>query len=158
MPLIHARLTLNIILPSHTPAPTAPFLALPTPPSCTTIHQHIIAFPKGSTLIPRIHFALLPFHHGPTRRNIVLDCLADAIIPGLYLHNHISHLHSWALTEARQVKHHTPGDKTTEAHLELRPGLSSAPRHYWKRCWPFIHLASCLLLHLPTPRFSSFIF
>lgn len=81
-----------------------------------------------------------PFHHGPARRNIVLDCLADAIILGLYLHNHISRLRSWVLTEARQVKRCTRGDKTTRAHLELGPGLSSTLCYYRKHCWPFVHL------------------
>lgn len=85
---------------------------------------------------------MLPFHYSLMLKNIVLDCLADAIILGLCLHNHISYLHSWVLTEARQVKHHTRGDKTMEPHLELRPGLYSAPRHYRKLCWPFLHLAT----------------
>ena len=67
------------------------------------------SLPQRLSPHPGIHFPALPSHHGPTLRNIVLDCLADAIILGLYLHNHISHLHSWVLTEARQVKHHTRG-------------------------------------------------
>lgn len=99
---------------------------------------------------PGIHSLALPFHHSPTLKNIVLDCLADAIILGLYLHNHISHLHSWVLTEARQVKHHTRGDKTMEAHLELRPGLSSAPCHYQKHCCPFFHLANASMSPSPS--------
>lgn len=40
----------------------------------------------------------------PNGGNIVLDCLADAVIPALYLHTHISRWHSRALSEARQVK------------------------------------------------------
>lgn len=99
---------------------------------------------------------MLPFHQSPTLRNIVLDCLADAIIVGLYLHNHISHLHSWVLTEARQVKHHTRGDKTMEAHLELRPGLSSAPCHYKKHCWPFLHLANASMSPSPSSLSTFF--
>lgn len=105
---------------------------------------------------PSIRFPVLPFHQSPTLRNIVLDCLADAIIVGLYLHNHISHLHSWVLTEARQVKHHTRGDKTMEAHLELRPGLSSAPCHYKKHCWPFLHLANASMSPSPSSLSTFF--
>lgn len=108
------------------------------------------SLPQRLSPHPGIHFPALPFHHGPTLRNIVLDCLADAIILGLYLHNHISHLHSWVLTEARQVKHHTRGGKTMEAHQELRPGLSSAPCHYWKHCWPFFHLANAPMSPSPS--------
>lgn len=87
-------------------------------------------------------------------RNIVLDCLADAIILGLYLHNHISHLHSWVLTEARQVKRHTLGDKTMEAHLELRPGYFSAPCHYQKHTWPFFHLANASMSPSPSSLYT----
>lgn len=37
-----------------------------------------------------------------------------------------------------------------EAHLELRPGLSSAPRHYQKHCWPFFHLANASMSSTPS--------
>lgn len=133
------------------------FISLLLQPS--VLYDHLPthrSLPQRLSPHPSIHFPVLPFHHGPTLRNIVLDCLADAIILGLYLHNHISHLHSWVLTEARQVKHHTRGDKTMEAHLEFRPGLSSAPRHYQKHCWPFFYLAntSCFPLRLPSQHSS----
>lgn len=129
------------------------------PLSFTTIYQHITPLPQRLSSHSSIHFPVLRFHHSPTLRNIVLDCLADAIILGLYLHNHISHLHSWVLTEARQVKHHTRGGKTMEAHLELRPGLSSAPCHYPKHCWPFYHLANASMSPSPSllPTVSHFI-
>ncbi len=109
------------------------------------------SLPQRLSPHPNIHFPVLPFHHSLTLRNIVLDCLADAVILGLYLHNHISYLHSWVLTEARQAKHHTRGDKTMEAHLELRPGLSLAPCHYQKHCWPFFHLANASMSPSPLP-------
>lgn len=58
--------------------------------------------------------------------------MADAIILGLYLSNHVSYLHSWVLTEARQVKRHTPGERggwggTMEAQLELG---QDSPQHH----------------------------
>lgn len=127
-------------------------LNLPAPPVFCPLWPFTNTTPFPQRLSPylSIHFPVLPFHHSLMLKNIVLDCLADAIMLGLCLHNHISYLHSWVLTEARQVKHHTRGDKTMEAHLELRPGLYSAPCHYQKHCWPLFHLANTLVSPSPS--------
>ena len=138
MPLSHANSLLRLFCHFISPCSSKQIVLtvhLPAPPALSVLYDHLPthhSLPQRLSPHPGIHFPALPFHHGPTLRNIVLDCLADAIILGLYLHNHISHLHSWVLTEARQVKHRTRGDRTMEAHLELRPGLSSAPCHYQK--------------------------
>lgn len=65
--------------------------------SSASVYQHMAPLPAGSVHVPASisHFCL--FITALTPRNIVPDCEADAIIPSLYLHNHISHLHSWAL-------------------------------------------------------------
>lgn len=129
-------------------------LLAPPTLSFLTIYQHTALFPEGSALIPASISQFSLFITALTLRNIVLDCLADAIILGLYLHNHISHLHSWVLTGARQVKHHTLGDKTMEAHLEFGPGLSPAPRHYQKHSWPFFHLANASMPPSPSSLYA----
>lgn len=121
------------------------FLALPALCPLWPFTNTSLPFPKAQPLSQH-PFPGSPLSSWPdAEEHFVLDCLADAIILGLYLDSHISHLHSWVLTEARQVKYHTGRDKTMEAHLELRPGLSSAPAHYQKHCWPLFHLANASL-------------
>lgn len=78
--------------------------------------------------------------------------MADAIILGLYLDSHISHLHSWVLTGARQVKHRTRGGQNDRGPPgAVGPRLSSAPGHYQKHRWPLFHLANAYV----TPCASS---
>lgn len=100
--------------------------------------------PKAQPLIHPLPLAL-PFHQSLTPQNIVLDCMADAIILGLYLHNRISHLHSWVLTGARQVKHHAQGDKNDwgPPGVQFRPATVVVCTEAISKCWwLFLHLAN----------------
>lgn len=96
--------------------------AVPLPSPLLNRLFSMLSLPSSDTSVPEPRASassLLPFPPAPfsLQRNIAADCWADGVFPALYLHNHISCVYLWVLTEAARPGFNHYGDRKMNSPL-----------------------------------------